>query len=183
MVNKQSKIIQIIDEIDDFVASCKPAAFSQSNIVVNRDQIESLIEELRKNTPSEIKEYQRLIINQEDILNKAHKDAEAIIAKAQETTTKLVSQEEIMKQAYVVAQQTVDQAQAVAQQTVDQAAAEANKLRADAVNYIDEVMALIEQILSRAIDSTKNYSESHLKEMDDLLSVVSRNRSTLTPRQ
>lgn len=180
---KQSKILQIIDEIDDYVATCKPSAIKPSEIKVNRDQIESLIEELRKSTPPEIKEYQRLVVNQEEILNKAHKDAEAIIAKAQETTTKLVSQEEIMKQAYVVAQQTVDQAQAIAQKTVEEATAQANQLQQDAINYIDEVMSLMEQILTRAIDSTRNYSESHIKEMDDLLSVVSRNRSTLTPRQ
>lgn len=180
---KQSKILQTIEEIDDFITSCKPAPLSSTNIIVNRDQIEGLIEELRKNTPTEIKEYQRLVINQEAILQKAHKDAEEIIAKAQETTTRLVSQQEIMKQAYEVAQQTVDQAQAIAQKTVDDATTQANELQQNAINYIDEVMSMMEQILSKAIDSTKAYSENHMKEMDDLLSVISRNRSTLTPRQ
>ena len=51
---KQSKILQTIDEIDDFIASCKAAPLSSSNILVNRDQIESLVDRVKQGEVSEV---------------------------------------------------------------------------------------------------------------------------------
>ncbi|CBK74584.1 hypothetical protein CIY_18550 [Butyrivibrio fibrisolvens 16/4] len=50
-----SKIEDIIDEIEAYIDDCKPTAFSTSKIIVNRDELESLIQELRTKTPDEIK--------------------------------------------------------------------------------------------------------------------------------
>ena len=65
-----SKIEDIIDEIEAYIDDCKPSAFSTNKIVVNRDELESLIQELRTKTPDEIKKYQRMIANREQILAK-----------------------------------------------------------------------------------------------------------------
>ena len=46
-----SRIEEIIEEIEDYIDSCKPSAFSSSKIVVNRDELEGLLEELRTKTP------------------------------------------------------------------------------------------------------------------------------------
>ena len=42
-----SGIEEIIEEIEEYVDGCKPSAFSPSKIIVNRDELESLLEELR----------------------------------------------------------------------------------------------------------------------------------------
>ena len=42
-----SKIEQIIDEIEEYIDNCKPHNFSSSKIVVNRDEIDELLTELR----------------------------------------------------------------------------------------------------------------------------------------
>ena len=52
-----SGIEEIIEEIEEYVDGCKPSAFSPSKIIVNRDELESLLEELRTKTPEEIKRY------------------------------------------------------------------------------------------------------------------------------
>ena len=62
-----SKIEQIIDEIEEYIDNCKPHNFSSSKIVVNRDEIDELLTELRMKTPEEIKRYQKIISNQEDV--------------------------------------------------------------------------------------------------------------------
>ena len=54
-----SKIEQIIDEIEEYIDNCKPHNFSSSKIVVNRDEIDELLTELRMKTPEEIKRYHR----------------------------------------------------------------------------------------------------------------------------
>ena len=59
-----SKIEQIIDEIEEYIDNCKPHNFSSSKIVVNRDEIDELLTELRMKTPEEIKRYQKIISNQ-----------------------------------------------------------------------------------------------------------------------
>ena len=87
-----SGIEEIIEEIEEYVDGCKPSAFSPSKIIVNRDELESLLEELRTKTPEEIKRYQKIISNKEAILADAQNKADAIIAQAQIQTNELVSE-------------------------------------------------------------------------------------------
>ena len=99
-----SGIEEIIEEIEEYVDGCKPSAFSPSKIIVNRDELESLLEELRTKTPEEIKRYQKIISNKEAILADAQNKADAIIAQAQIQTNELVSEHQIMQQAYPLLQ-------------------------------------------------------------------------------
>ena len=50
-----SRIEQLIDEIEEYVEGCKPAPFSQSKIIVQKEQLYELLTELRLKTPDEIK--------------------------------------------------------------------------------------------------------------------------------
>ena len=42
-----SRIEQIIDEIEDYIDGCKTQAFAPSKIIVNRETMEELLNELR----------------------------------------------------------------------------------------------------------------------------------------
>ena len=79
-----SRIEQIIEEIEEYIDGCKPQTFSSSKIIVNREEMEELLNELRVKTPEEIKRYQKIISNKEAILADAQAKADAIIAQAQE---------------------------------------------------------------------------------------------------
>ena len=46
-----SRIEQLIDEIEEYVEGCKPAPFSQSKIIVQKEQLYELLTELRLKTP------------------------------------------------------------------------------------------------------------------------------------
>ena len=56
-----SRIEQIIEEIEEYVDSCKYQPLSTTKIVVNKEEIEELLRELRLKTPDEIKRYQKII--------------------------------------------------------------------------------------------------------------------------
>ena len=56
-----SRIEQLIDEIEDYIESCKPKFMSSTEIIVNKDEIDELLRELRMKTPDEIKRYRRLL--------------------------------------------------------------------------------------------------------------------------
>ena len=60
-----SKIEEIIEEIEDYIDTCKPAMLSSDKIVVNRQDLDTLLEELKSTTPDEIKRYQRIINNKD----------------------------------------------------------------------------------------------------------------------
>ena len=61
------KIEQLIDEIEDYIASCKYKTLSNTQIIVNKEEIDSLLRELKMKTPDEIKRYQKIISNKEAI--------------------------------------------------------------------------------------------------------------------
>ena len=75
-----SRIEQIIEEIEEYVESCKYQPLSTTKIVVNKEELEELLRELRMKTPDEIKRYQKIISNKDAILADAQAKADAVIA-------------------------------------------------------------------------------------------------------
>ena len=72
-----SRIEQIIEEIEEYIDSCKFQPLSTTKIIVNKDQIDELLRELRMKTPDEIKRYQKIIANKDAILADAQAKADS----------------------------------------------------------------------------------------------------------
>ena len=85
-----SRIEQIIEDIEEYVDSCKFQPLSSTKIVVNKEELEELLRELRMKTPDEIKRYQKIISNKDAILADAQAKADALIADAQAQQKQLV---------------------------------------------------------------------------------------------
>ena len=148
-----SKIEQIITEIEQYIDNCKFQPLSTTKIVVNKDDIDELLAELRLRTPDEIKKYQKIIANKDAILNDAKERSEAMIAEATAHINQLVSEHEIMQKAYNEANQIIEQAQQQAQDILGNATNEANDLRTRAMQYTDDILANVQSILSTGMDS------------------------------
>lgn len=176
-----SGIEEIIDEIEEYVDSCKPSAFSPSKVVVNRDELESLLEELRTKTPEEIKRYQKIISNKEAILADAQNKADAIIAQAQIQTNELVSEHQIMQQAYAKANEVVMLATKNAQELLDKATEDANNIRLGAIAYTDDLLSTIESVIANSMETTQARTENFLQTMQGYLDIVMANRKELAP--
>ena len=65
----RKQIEQLIDEIEEYIDGCKYQPLSNSKIIVNKEEIDELLRELRMKTPDEIKRYQKIISNKEAILS------------------------------------------------------------------------------------------------------------------
>ena len=174
-----SRIEQGIEDIEDFIEGCKYATFSSTNIIVNKEELEELLAELRSKTPEEIKRYQKIISNKEAILADAQAKADQIIAQAQIQTNELVSEHQIMQQAYAQANEVVMIATKQAQEILGNATNEANGIRMGAVSYTDEQLKGIEDILTHSIDTSKARYEHLIGSLQEYLDVVSRNRAEL----
>ncbi len=178
-----SRIEQVIDEIEDFIENCKYQPLSNSKIVVNKDELEDLLAELRRRTPDEIKRYQKMISNKEAILADAQAKADAIIAKAEVHTTELISEHQIMQQAYAQANEVVSIAQSQAQQIMDEATNDANEIRMGAIAYADAMLKSIEDLLSGSQSIFKTNFAQLSASMQKTLEIVSANRAELAPAE
>ena len=176
-----SRIEQLIDEIEGYIDNCKYKAFSTDVIMVNKAEIDELIRELRIKTPEEIKRYQKIIMNKEAILNDAKKKAEELLNNAAVQTNELISEHQIMQQAYAQANEIVETATHQAQEILGNATIEANNVRAAAMQYTDNILANLENILMQSIEvSTRDYNTlvGNLREIEN---VVAANRAELLP--
>ena len=177
-----SKMEQIIEEIEDYIDGCKPSPISRNKILVNREQLEELLSELRTKTPEEVKRYQKIISNKEAILADAQAKADQIIAQAQIQTNELVSEHQIMQQAYAQANEVVMIATKQAQEILDNATNEANSLRVSAMGYADDQLHEIEEVLSNSIETSQARYDSLISSLQGFLDVVTKNRAQLFPQ-
>ena len=174
-----SKIEQIITEIEEYIDNCRFQPLSSTKIVVNKEEIDELLAELRLKTPDEIKKYQRIIANKDAILRDAKSKADAMLSKAQEQTSELVSEHEIMQQAYAQANDIVQQATEQAQQILDSATADANAIRTGAVQYTDDVLANLQNIITHSMENINIKYDNLMKSLSTSLDVVNANRQEL----
>lgn len=174
-----SKIEQCIDEIEEYIAGCKYQAFSNSKIIVDKEEMEELLTDLRRKAPDEIRRYQKMISNKEAILADAQAKADAIIAKAEVHTTELVSEHQIMQQAYAQADEIVLAASNKGQAIVDEANQFASIIQGNALQYVDNLLQNMEGIIINAIDTTKARSDNLMASLQDCFQTINANRREL----
>ncbi len=172
-----SRIEQLIDEIEEYIESCKYQPLSTTKIIVNKDEIDELLKELRMKTPEEIKRYQKIISNKEAILNDAREKAQSLINEATEHTTELINEHEIMQQAYAQANEVVQLATRQGQDIVDRATMEANEIRESVMQYADGMMANLENMIEHAIEIANAHYGNLVNDLTSLNDVVSGNRA------
>ncbi len=176
-----SKIEDMINELQDYVDRCKNAPFKTDSIVVNRDDLESYIEDLRATVPDEIRQYQRIINNQEHIIAAARKKADAIIKEAEIQTDQLVSEHQIMQQAYARANEVVLVASKEAEQILNKATLEANDIKEGAIAYTDNQLKIVQDIMTATMEQTRQKADGYLNQMQGYLDIVVSNRNELAP--
>lgn len=176
-----SRIEELIEEIEDYIDGCKFKPLSSTVIMVNKEEIEELLRELKMKTPDEIKRYQKIISNKEAILNDAREKAQALINEATIQTNELVNEHEIMQQAYARANEIVTLATRQAQDILDNAMIQANGFRSQAVKYTDDALGTMEEILTHAMaEATTNY-ETLLSSLNNYNELIKSNRAQLYP--
>lgn len=177
-----SRIEQIIEEIEEYVESCKYQALSTTKIIVNKEEIEELLRELRLKTPDEIKRYQKIISNKDAILADAQAKADNIIEDTKKQVQEMVKESEVMQQAYAQANETINTANQQAQAIIDAATNDANTLRLSAVSYTDEMMANMGQLANNMLEDAAAKYNDFVQALRNSLEVINQNRAELSPQ-
>ena len=133
-------IYSLLDELDDILEESKAVPFS-NKVAVSKEQISELLEEMRLNLPSVIKQSQRIADNVEKIVGEAKQKGEDIIKEAEETAERMASEHEITKRAKEQAETILEDAKATARE-----------LRIGAIEYADGILADAEQTLRDSLE-------------------------------
>ena len=183
-----SRIEQIIEEIEEYIDGCNYQPLSKKNIVVNKEEIEELLRELRMKTPDEIKKYQKILANKDAILEDANRKAAAIIENANaqaniiaENAQQQISEQEIMIQAYAQANAVVEAATNQAQEILNSAAADANEIRIGAMQYTDSMLANMQSIIQNTMESYNSRYASLINSLNGYYEMIAENRAELAP--
>lgn len=185
-----SRIEQLISEIEEYIDSCKFQALSNSKIIVNKEELEELLVELRLRIPDEIKKYQKIISQQETILSQAQsqadsmvseakKKADSMVAQASEQTSEMINEHEIMQRAYAHANEVVEQANVQAQAIVDAAVNDANNIRQGSIQYTDDMLRSLQTIMDHTMGEAKGRFDAFMNSMQSSYDIVSANRKEL----
>jgi vacuolar-type H+-ATPase subunit H len=129
-----------LQQLEELVAEAKSMPLSTS-VLVNREEVLELIQEMRASLPEEIKQARWVVKDREQLLTKARKDAEGIIQQALQEQKRLVAQEEVVKASVREAERLLDEARSQARQ-----------IRLEAEDYMDQKLAAFEATIQRTLE-------------------------------
>lgn len=92
-------IENLLDQIDEMIDKAWGLPLSGGKCLVEADTLRDIIDSIRGNMPSEIRQAKSIVADRADIIATAKKEAEEIVRVAEERARAMVMQEEVVKQA------------------------------------------------------------------------------------
>ncbi|MCH5252880.1 MAG: hypothetical protein J1F22_07885 [Lachnospiraceae bacterium] len=174
-----SRIEQAIDDIYNYVESCKPSKLYPNKVVVDRGELYDLLDELRLCAPEEIKRYQKIITNRDGILNEAQQRAEDMVSQAQRQTAQILDQNEIVQTAYQRAEEIMKQATEEAQRLVNAAQQESEQMHRASLMYTNDLLNQAQQAVESSLRETDNKYRMLNSAMKNSIQVMKSNKEEL----
>ena len=97
--------------------------------VVDVEKLRAVVDDIRLNIPSEIKQARGIVADRADIITTAKREADGIIRNAEEKAKAMVAQEEIVKMAQEKASEIISNAQG-----------KSKEMRRAAQEFVDDIM-------------------------------------------
>ena len=176
---QESRIEQKIEDIYGFVESCKMQSFSSTKVIVPKNDLYDLLDDLRRDAPEEIKRYRKMLSQRDAILEDAEKKAADILADAQEQYSALFEEHNIMQEAYQQAEITVANANEEAERIIANARKQADEMGSGAIYYTTDMMDMAEKVIAKAYESTLNNSKALETALSGYLEIIRKNKAEL----
>lgn len=148
-------IDEILEDMDDLLDKAVSVPFSSKKSMIDTDKMRELIDKIRYNLPTEIKQAKEMVFDRSQILTGGKKEAEVIIKKAEDKAKKLISEDEIIKQAKKEASDILNKANAMDKQIRAALNEKMDSMLGDAENLFSKSMEDIKQTRA-ALKSTNN---------------------------
>ncbi|MCI3950423.1 MAG: hypothetical protein K0R11_2357, partial [Acidimicrobiales bacterium] len=128
----------VLAELVEVLSAARPVPLS-SSVMVNRDELLGLVDEIAARLPEEVRAARRMLREREEHLASVQREADDILEAARERAERMVSRTEVVRMA-----------QATARRAVDTAEAEARRLRHEAEDWCDGQLGSLESALDGA---------------------------------
>ena len=138
-------IEEILDTLDELLDKAWSLPLSGGRCVVDAERVRELLDDIRLNMPTEIRQAKAIVADRAEIIAIAKREAETIIHRAEERAKVLVSEEEIVKQSQEKATDILSTAQS-----------KAKEVRYAANEFADNILKSTEQSLSDSLSEVKN---------------------------
>ena len=102
---------ELLEQIDDMLDKAWSFPLSGGKCMVEAERLRNIVDDIRGNMPSEIRQAKAIVADRADIIATAKREAEGIVRNAEERARRLVAQEEVVKQAQQKADEMLGQVQ------------------------------------------------------------------------
>lgn len=137
-------IQHLVDRLEELIDEGRHMPFSKFTLIDEEHALE-IIDQMRISVPEQIEKASRLINQRDRILAQAREEAERIVSTAREQSEQLTNRDSIMQTA-----------QHRAANIIEQARREAQNIRAEADDYVLEVLQQLQDQLSTNIQIVRN---------------------------
>ena len=174
-----SRIEEKIEDIYAFVESCKMQHLSATKVVVPKNELYDLLDDLRRDVPDEIKRYQKMLSQRDAILEDAEEKAASILEEAKEQYKALVEEHSIMQQAYQQAEAMVNEANKEATAIITAARRQAEEIGSGAIYYTTDMLDVTDKLLSSAYESVVSSARNLESALKNNIETIRKNKAEL----
>ena len=128
-----------VHQLERLIAEAKAVPLS-SSVMVNRAEIDGLLDDLREALPDELAQARWVLAERDEILERAQGDVDRMLDEARQERDRLVSHEEVARTAEEEADRLLDDAREHARQ-----------IRLEAEDYVDAKLANFEVVLTKTL--------------------------------
>lgn len=150
-------IDQVLDALDELLDKSWSLPLSGGRCVVDAEKVRDLIDDIRINLPTEIKQAQSIVMDRNEILAVAKRESEQVIRRAEERAKALIAQQAITKAS-----------QSKAADIMTQTQVKSREMRKAAQDFSDDILRSTEDSLTKAL--------TELRETRQALRASGRNR-------
>jgi hypothetical protein len=137
-------ILHLVDRLEELFNESRPIPLTH-NVIVDEDRFLEIIDQMRISIPEEVKKSQQLLAQRDRVLAQSQEEANRTISLAKKKSEEIIERDAI-----------VQAAQARAEQILDQARGEVEGMRAEADEYVIDVLAELETEMARLLNQTRN---------------------------
>lgn len=131
-------IDELLDLMEETLEDATGLPFAGGKRVVDIDKLQDIIDEVRLNLPTEVRQARAIVNDRADIVADAKREAETLVRKAEERARILVGEQEIVKAAQQRAAEIVGGAQT-----------QAREMRTTVTEYCENMLRVTEEQLAR----------------------------------
>lgn len=172
-------IEEMISEIEIFIDNCKYKPLSSSMIIVPKDDLEQMLNELKLKLPNEIERCKKIMRNKEAILADARTRADSIMTESVAEANKLVDQSQIVELANIRANEILDMARSQADQIVNEANADANEIRLGSMYYTKDKLTEVSNYINATLEAEKTNYDNLIQSLQSNLDIVLNNTNEI----